>query len=142
MKFAVTRQSLDRLAPLALAAMLATAGCSSYGNPASPRAQMAFGADMARLGYWREARFRFEKALEMNPSEAKLWNNLAVASESLGDFSRALSAYKKALELSPSDSKIQQNYARFAEFYANWQKGRVETAPDRKKDDRFQPPIR
>ena len=59
-----------------------------------------------------------------------------------GDYARALSSYKKALELDPGDPKIQQNYARFAEFYSNYTKGRIEgeTGPKKLDDPRKPPP--
>lgn len=117
--------------------LLGAAACSSLGDPSSPAAQIEFGAEMARRGYWREARFRWDQALVGRPLDPKLWNNLAVAAESLGDFAKALSCYKKALELAPGDPRIQQNYARFAEFYSNYTKGRVEETPGAKKRDEF-----
>jgi len=81
---------------------------------------------MARLGYWREALFRFEKAAELHPDDAEIQNDLAVAYESLGDTAHALAAYKRALELAPNDQKIKRNYARFAEYYTSVQRA---TAP-------------
>ena len=81
---------------------------------------------MARLGFWHEALFRFEKAAEMKPDDAEIQNDLAVAYESTGDTARALAAYKRALELAPGDQKIKRNYARFAEYYTSVQRA---TAP-------------
>jgi len=106
----------------ALAALLlatsAVAGCSSRSTGTST--QISFGSKVARDGLWREAAFRFEKAIAAEPKNARAHNNLAVAYEATGEFSRALEEYKKALELDPTDSYIRRNYARFAEFYTSY----------------------
>lgn len=133
------------LALLLLAAplLLGAAGCSSYSDPSSPAAQMAFGAEMAKKGYWSEARFRWEKALAAQPDNPRLLSNLAVAHESLGDYTAALATYKKAIALAPGDIRIQQNYARFAEFYSNYTKGKMEPGQEpKKKNDRFDSTMR
>ena len=74
-----------------------------------------FGIDVARKGLWSEARFRFEKALELDSQNASALNNLAVALEQQGDFEKAREAYDKALKLKPGDSYIQQNFDLFKE---------------------------
>jgi Tfp pilus assembly protein PilF len=106
----------------ALAALLlatsVVAGCSSGSGGTST--QISFGSKVARDGLWREAAFRFEKAIAAEPKNARAHNNLAVAYEATGEFSRALEEYKKALELDPTDSYIRRNYARFAEFYTSY----------------------
>ena len=79
--------------------------------------QLKFGAKVARMGSWREAAFRFEKAVKADASNERAFNNLAVARESLGQFEVALEAYRKAVELAPKDKKIQSNYERFMNLY-------------------------
>ncbi len=100
--------------------LLFAAGCASYSNTDSATSQIAFGANVARKGLWREAAFRFEQAIAKDPRNARAHNNLAVALEAGGEFARALAEYKKALELDPNDSYIRRNYARFAEFYTSY----------------------
>jgi Flp pilus assembly protein TadD len=102
------------------AAVLMTAGCSSYARTDKAATQISFGSAVARRGLWREAEFRFEKAVEKEPGNARAHNNLAVALEASGEFARALAEYKRALELDPNDSYIRRNYARFAEFYTSY----------------------
>jgi tetratricopeptide (TPR) repeat protein len=116
------------LAAALLAGSLA-AGCSSGSGGAST--QIAFGADVARHGLWREAAFRFEKAIADQPRNARAHNDLAVALEASGDFARALEEYKKALELDPTNNYIRRNYARFAEFYTSYTRttGKVAGGP-------------
>ena len=101
-------------------------GCSSAKENTSWKDEKAYGAKMARQGFWREAAFRFERAVEIKPDDAQLQNNLAVAYESIGETTKALTAYKRALELDPNNQKIKRNYARFAEYYTSVQRA---TAP-------------
>jgi Flp pilus assembly protein TadD len=81
----------------------------------SSEQETGFGIDVAKKGLWAEARFRFEKALELDPENASALNNLAIALEQQGDFERARTAYDKALKLRPADAYIQQNFDLFKE---------------------------
>lgn len=105
---------------LAFGAVLILSGCASYSRPEKAETQLSFGSDVARKGLWREAAFRFERAIEKEPNNARAHNNLAVALEAGGEFARALAEYKRALELDPNDTYIRRNYARFAEFYTSY----------------------
>ncbi len=84
------------------------------GGPAAGD-ELRFGIEVARKGLWQEARFRFERALELDPRSANAYNNLGVALEQQGDFAKARQAYEKALELAPGSLYIQQNYDLFRE---------------------------
>lgn len=77
--------------------------------------QIDFGLKVAQQGLWQEARFRFERAVQVEPGNASALNNLAVALEQMGEFAGARQAYEKALELKPDDIYIQQNYDLFRE---------------------------
>jgi Flp pilus assembly protein TadD len=77
--------------------------------------ELRFGIDAARRGLWNEARFRFEKAVALEPDDAEALNNLAVAYEQQGAFEKAREAYEKALRLKPSNPYVQQNYDLFRE---------------------------
>lgn len=77
--------------------------------------QVAFGLKVAQKGLWQEARFRFERAVQLDPGNASALNNLGVALEQMGEFEEARKAYEKALELKPGDMYIQQNYDLFRE---------------------------
>ncbi len=83
----------------------------------SSRDQIRFGAEMARAGNWGEAIFRWKKALEAEPDNARLYNNLAVAYETRGEWALAESAYKKALVLNPGLQEVRENFALFQSFY-------------------------
>ncbi|MEO6323223.1 MAG: tetratricopeptide repeat protein [Thermoanaerobaculia bacterium] len=111
------------LAALAgLCVCIGLSGCSSTPKKDDFKGQKKFGAEMARKGFWREARFRFEIAASLRPDDAEIQNDLAVSYESLGETARALTAYKRALELAPNESHIKRNYARFAEYYTSVQR--------------------
>jgi len=77
--------------------------------------EVKFGIDVAQKGMWREALFRFQKAVEDDPQNPSALNNLAVALEQMGDFQKARENYERALELKPDDLYIQQNYDLFRE---------------------------
>lgn len=77
----------------------------------------SFGVEVASKGLWKEAAYRWEKAVELDPQNPKAHNNLGVAHERSGKFEEALDAYETALELSPSNEQIRQNYELFREAY-------------------------
>jgi len=79
--------------------------------------QMEFGVQAAKKGLWREALFRWEKALKLSPGNPRILNNLAVAHETGGNFQKAEELYKEALRQSPGDRDIKQNYELFSAYY-------------------------
>jgi Flp pilus assembly protein TadD len=81
------------------------------------RAQVAFGIDVAQRGLWREAIYRWEKAVELDPDNSSARNNLAVAFEQSGKFDEANEEYERALELDSANLYIRQNYELFREAY-------------------------
>src|SRR6202022_2838589 len=92
------------------------AGCSHSSDLSRPSSQDNFGVQMAKMNLWREAMFRFERAIEINPNDAQAHNNLAVAYEANGDFEKARKEYLEALKLDRSNQYIQKNYSRYVEF--------------------------
>jgi tetratricopeptide (TPR) repeat protein len=103
-------------------------GCGHRSDLARPAAQDNFGVQMARMNLWREAMFRFERAIEINPGDAQAHNNLAVAYEANGDFEKARKEYLEALKLDRTNPYIQKNYSRFVEFLSR-NKKRQAAAP-------------
>lgn len=79
--------------------------------------QVAFGIEVAQLGLWKEAMYRWAKAVELDPESARARNNLAVAYEQMGEFDQANQEYERALELEPNNIYIRQNYELFREAY-------------------------
>ncbi len=80
------------------------------------RAQVEFGIAVAQKGLWKEALFRWEKAIKLDPTYAAAYNNLAIAYEHEGEFEKAREAYEKAVELDPKSTFIRQNYEFFKEI--------------------------
>src|SRR5205807_6239284 len=108
------RASVRPLATLAI--LVFAAACSHHVDLRKPSSQDNFGVQMARMNLWREALFRFERAVEINPSDAMAHNNLAVAYEANGDFDKARKEYLEALRLDRTNQYIQKNYSRYVEF--------------------------
>jgi Flp pilus assembly protein TadD len=96
--------------------VLVASGCSHTEDLTRPSTQDNFGVQMARMNLWREALFRFQRAVEINPGDAMAHNNLAVAYEANGDFENARKEYLEALKLDKSNQYIQKNYSRYVEF--------------------------
>lgn len=76
------------------------------------REELAFAAEMARQGLWREAAFRWRRVLAARGDDARLWNNIAVALEATGDIDAARAAYEKALGIS-REPEIEANFRLF-----------------------------
>lgn len=103
------------LAVFATCAALATPEVAAAGKKSS--SQLEFGIDMAKRGLWNEALFRFERVHSLEPNNARVLNNMAVAYEAVGKFERALETYKKALAIDSANRELRRNYAQFLEFY-------------------------
>jgi Tfp pilus assembly protein PilF len=98
-------------------AFVALAACAHrHQDLTQPAAQDDFGVQMAKMNLWREAMFRFQRAVQIAPGDAMAHNNLAVAYEANGDFENARKEYLEALKLDRSNTYIQKNYSRFVEF--------------------------
>jgi Tfp pilus assembly protein PilF len=80
------------------------------------KSQVAFGIDVAQRGLWREAIYRWERAIQLDPTYAAALNNLAVAYEHEGQLEKARDAYEKALAIEPNNLQIRQNYELFKEI--------------------------
>src|SRR5258706_9721385 len=105
--------ALQRWVPVFAFALVACAGSSDVAREST---QTDFGVNMARQNLWREAMFRFQRAVQMNPQNAMAHNNLAVAYEANGDFENARKEYLEALRLDRSNDYVKKNYSRFVEF--------------------------
>src|SRR5436189_3049219 len=80
------------------------------------RSQVDFGINVAQRGLWREAIYRWEKAVELDPTYAAAYNDLAIAYEHEGLLDKARKAYDKAIELDPNNPQVRQNYDLFKEI--------------------------
>jgi Flp pilus assembly protein TadD len=102
---------------LVLSLLLVTAIPAAADRRSDAKDQVAFGITVAEKGLWKEATYRWEKAVELDPTYAAAWNNLGIGYEQLGRFDDARKAYEKALEAEPGNTYIRNNYDLFREIY-------------------------
>jgi tetratricopeptide (TPR) repeat protein len=55
------------------------------------------------------ARAEYDKALELRPDYAEVWNNLGTLNHTQGAYDQAIVAYQKAIALDPTDALIHKN---------------------------------
>ena len=79
------------------------------------RDQVSFGIEVAQLELWNEALYRWQRAVDLDPTYAPAWNNLGIGFEHEGRFDEAREAYETALDLDPDNLIIEQNYDLFLE---------------------------
>ena len=103
------------LACTALVALFVTATVHADAR-SEARSQVAFGIDVAHRGLWREAIYRWERAIQLDPTYAAALNDLAVAYEHEGQLDKARQSYEKALAIEPNNAQIRQNYELFKEI--------------------------
>lgn len=112
----------------ALTLLLVVAASPSFADArGDAREQVQFGISVAQRGLWREAIYRWEKAVELDPTYAAAYNDLAIAYEHEGQLDKARKAYEKALELDPNNSQIRQNYELFREINDRTSQGQEKT---------------
>jgi len=114
------------LSVIALGLLAAACGSTDLQKPAT---QDDFGVQMAKMSLWREAMFRFKRAVQIDPNDAKAHNNLAVAYEAVGDFENARKEYLEALRLDRTNAFIQKNYSRYVEFLSRNRKRTPKETP-------------
>lgn len=78
--------------------------------------QVEFGIAVAQRGLWREAIYRWLRAVQIDPTYAAAHNNLGIAYEHEGELNKARAAYEKAIEIEPENTFIKQNYELFKEI--------------------------
>src|SRR5258708_10713308 len=105
--------ALQRWVPVFAFALVACAGSSDVARESTAT---DFGVRMAGQNLWREAMFRYQRAVQMNPQDPMAHNNLAVAYEANGDYENARKEYLEALRLDRSNDYVKKNYSRFVEF--------------------------
>src|SRR3954470_11248881 len=102
---------------LIIAAALAACAAPAFADARSTaKSQVEFGIKVAQNGLWKEATYRWQKAVELDPTYAAAWNNLAIGYEHEGKFEEAQKAYDKAVALDPKNLLIRQNYDLFKEI--------------------------
>src|SRR5687768_12215239 len=102
---------------LVLTLALALTAPLSADRRSEAKAQVDFGIELAQKQLWKEAEFRWEKAVELDPTYSAAWNNLGIAYEQQGKFNEAKKAYEKAKAIDPKNTFIVQNFDMFMEIY-------------------------
>ena len=99
-----------------VAVVVLSAAPASADARTEAKEQVAFGISVAQRGLWREAIYRWERAIEIDPTYAAAFNDLAIGYEHEGQLDKARKAYEKALELEPDNFQIRQNFELFKEI--------------------------
>jgi Flp pilus assembly protein TadD len=107
---------MRRLLLACVTALLIFAPAALANERSEAKSQVEFGIKVAQNGLWNEALYRWQKAVQLDPTYAAAWNNLAIAFEHEGRFEEAKQAYEKALQLDPKNLLIRQNYDLFNEI--------------------------
>ena len=97
-------------------ALVLTSGAAFADVRGDSKAQVEFGIVAAQKELWKEALYRWKRAVEIDPSYAAAFNNLAIAYEHEGRFEEARKAYERAIEIEPNNALIKQNYDLFREI--------------------------
>ncbi len=101
---------------LFVVAILSFAQSPAFAQAKGAKSQVEFGIAVAQKNLWKEALYRWQKAVELDPGYAAAWNNLAIAWEHEGNFEEARKAYERAVSLDPKNLFIKQNYELFKEI--------------------------
>ncbi len=109
------RKSIRSLLVL-LACLIGFAQPVAAASKKGAKKTLTFAAEMAQVGSWHEASFRWKNVLSNDPDNAHLHNNLAVAAEALGNWDEAAAGYEQALRLEADNFFIQENQRRFSIF--------------------------
>jgi len=99
-----------------LVLLLVSAAPAAADARSDAQKQVEFGIAVAQRGLWREAIYRWLRAVEIDPTYAAAHNNLGIAYEHEGELDKARAAYEKAIELEPDNTFIKQNYELFKEI--------------------------
>ncbi|RMF92108.1 MAG: tetratricopeptide repeat protein [Nitrospinota bacterium] len=79
--------------------------------PTYPETHISLGAAYRGLGKLDEAQKEYELARQLNPKDAKIYNNLANIFFLKGDLSQALRLWHKAADLNPFNAEALYNLA-------------------------------
>ena len=112
----MTAHPMRRLIFFSVVTILLAPVAASAQDRGKSKEQVEFGIKVAQSNLWNEALYRWQKAVELDPTYAAAWNNLAIAFEHEGKFEEAKKAYEQALKLDPKNLMIRQNYDLFKEI--------------------------
>ncbi len=84
------------------------AGCSAT----RVETEYKFGNKLAKRGLWKEAHYRWTRALRTGQNTAAIHNNIAISLEFQNKLEEAKKEYEEALKLSPGNEYIKRNLGR------------------------------
>ena len=102
----------SQLASIATLICLLLSGCVRLRDTSQTEAYNRFAIRAAQAQLWNEAVFRWNQVINIDPEDAKAYNNLGVAYEALGNIEEAIASYQRASELEPSNKYYRLNYRR------------------------------
>ena len=102
----------NQLVSIAILACLVLSGCTGFRDVNQIEAYNQFAIRAAQAQLWNEAVFRWKQVIDVDPGNAKAYNNLGVAYEALGNIDEAVAAYQRATELEPGNKYYRLNYRR------------------------------
>ena len=102
----------NQLASIATLACLILSGCAVSRDTNRVEAYNRFAITAAQAQLWNEAVFRWKQVIDVDPDDAKAYNNIGVAYEALGKIDEAVAAYQRATELEPNNKYYRLNYRR------------------------------
>lgn len=123
----IRRPTRPAATAVTLAAALAFTAFAAFAQQSKDT--LKFASEMARKGNWREAHFRWGLALRDKPDDFRILNNMAVASEALGEIEDAARYYEQALDAAKNEPRVVDNYRRYSRFVAQRQKRTGEEMP-------------
>jgi len=93
---------------LLIVAAFLLAGCSAT----RVETEYKFGNKLAKRGLWKEAHYRWKRALRTGQNTAAIHNNIAISLEFQNKLEEAKKEYEEALKLSPGNEYIKRNLSR------------------------------
>lgn len=97
-----------------------------------------FANRLAEGNLWKEAIYRYNRAISKGNNSAAVYNNLAIAYESCGEYEKAEQNYQLALKKDPGNTSIENNFEKLKKFLKKPDKdekknNRKKKRPEKKK---------
>ncbi|MGQ9705497.1 MAG: tetratricopeptide repeat protein [bacterium] len=93
--------------------------CCKIPEKERPKALNKFSMKCADYEVYKEAEYRLKQAIDIEPHNPNLHNNLAIVLEAQGKIKDAYREYKHALSLDPDNEVILRNLEEFKRIHKN-----------------------
>ncbi len=94
---------------LAMALIVAAAGCGTVSKKKRMNQINAHAVKLAKKGYWEESAYWWDRMLQVDPDNYKALNNMAIIMEKKGNYESAKIFYDKALSIDPGNRTLKKN---------------------------------